>query len=268
VYVVDRPGHGRARSGIAVGEITAPPTYEAIAEVLFGNAEPGVRSPRHTQWPGTRAVRSDLVDQFCAGQGPFAIDLADAENAMQSAGAELLDRIGPAILLTHSLGGPFGWRVADARPASVKAIVAIEPAGPPFSELGPSLGALKWGLTAGPLAYDPPVRDPAELRLETRQAPRNGFKNCLVQTDPPMQLANLRRLPVLIVTAEASDAAYVDHGTVDFLRQAGVTVDHLRLEEAGVLGNGHLMMLERNSDEIAGHLVGWLARTVVLSGYT
>jgi pimeloyl-ACP methyl ester carboxylesterase len=36
---------------------------------------------------------------------------------------------GPAILLTHSQSGTFGWLVADARPALVKAIVALEPSG-------------------------------------------------------------------------------------------------------------------------------------------
>ncbi|HWG68444.1 MAG TPA: hypothetical protein VN692_03420, partial [Steroidobacteraceae bacterium] len=113
--------------------------------------------------------------------------------AMRSAGAELLDRIGPAILLTHSMGGPFGWLVADARPGIVKAIVAIEPVGPPFGEIGPSLGTLRWG-----------------------------------------------------VTADASPSSRIDHGTVDFLRQAGVAAEHLRLEEIGIRGNGHLMMLERN----------------------
>jgi pimeloyl-ACP methyl ester carboxylesterase len=52
---------------------------------------------------------------------------------MQSNGnvpAALLDRIGPAIILTHSQSGPFGWLIADARPKLVKAVVAVEPAGP------------------------------------------------------------------------------------------------------------------------------------------
>jgi pimeloyl-ACP methyl ester carboxylesterase len=39
----------------------------------------------------------------------------------------LLDQIGPAILLTHSQSGPFGWRAAIERPNLVKGIVAVEP---------------------------------------------------------------------------------------------------------------------------------------------
>ena len=37
-------------------------------------------------------------------------------------GAELVDRIGPCILLTHAFGGFFGWGVADRRPNLVKGI--------------------------------------------------------------------------------------------------------------------------------------------------
>jgi pimeloyl-ACP methyl ester carboxylesterase len=226
VYVVDRPGHGRARNGAAWAATTEPPTYETLTDVIFGNEDPKVQAP-HTQWPGARTVASELADQFCAGQGPFAVDAAENERAMQSAGSDLLDRIGAAILLTHSMGAPLGWLVADARPGIVKAIVAIEPVGPPFGALGPGLGALNSGVTASPL-----------------------------------QLPNLRRLPVLIVTAEASPSSRIDHATVDFLRQAGVAAEHLRLEEAGIRGNGHLMLLERNSDEIAARLVDWVTRTL------
>jgi len=50
----------------------------------------------------------------------------------QAAGVALLDRIGPAVLVTHSQARPFGWLIGDARPALVKGIVAMEPQGPPI----------------------------------------------------------------------------------------------------------------------------------------
>jgi len=49
-----------------------------------------------------------------------------------------------------------------------------------------------------------------------------------------------------------------NHGTVDFLRQAGARVEHLRLEEHGVRGNGHAMMLETNSDAVAAVIEDWI----------
>ena len=47
----------------------------------------------------------------------------------------LLDKIGPAIVLTHSQSGAYGWLIADARPKLVKALVSIEPNGPPVYEI-------------------------------------------------------------------------------------------------------------------------------------
>jgi hypothetical protein len=49
-------------------------------------------------------------------------------------------------------------------------------------------------------------------------------------------------IPVAIVTSEASAWSMHDHGTADFLVQAGVPAVHLRLEDNGLHGNGHLMM--------------------------
>jgi pimeloyl-ACP methyl ester carboxylesterase len=43
--------------------------------------------------------------------------------------AELLDRIGPAIVITHSASGPHGFAVVAARPGLVKALISVEPAG-------------------------------------------------------------------------------------------------------------------------------------------
>ena len=49
-----------------------------------------------------------------------------------------------------------------------------------------------------------------------------------------------------------------NHGIVDFLAQAGATIEHLRLEDVGIHGNGHAMMLETNSDEIAQVIQDWI----------
>ena len=93
------------------------------------------QAKKHTQWPGDgpnkgrgrSGLRRVLRDPGRDG------DLGGGDRARnQDAGAALLDKIGPAIVLTHSQSGSFGWLIADARPKLVKAIVAIEPAGPPF----------------------------------------------------------------------------------------------------------------------------------------
>ena len=42
---------------------------------------------------------------------------------------QLVDRVGPSVLLVHSQAGQFGYRVAQARPDKVRALVLVEPAG-------------------------------------------------------------------------------------------------------------------------------------------
>jgi alpha-beta hydrolase superfamily lysophospholipase len=64
------------------------------------------------------------------------------------------------------------------------------------------------------------------------------------------------------VTGEASYHARYDHLTVEYLRAAGVTVDALALADHGIHGNGHMMLMERNSDDIAAAISDWLDRTL------
>ena len=50
--------------------------------------------------------------------------------------------------------------------------------------------------------------------------------------------------------------------TAAYLTQAGVRNDFVRLPNLGIRGNGHMMMLEKNSDEIAGVIERWLKKTL------
>jgi hypothetical protein len=62
--------------------------------------------------------------------------------------------------------------------------------------------------------------------------------------------------------SEASYHASYDHCTVRYLRQAGVPVTFMPLTKGNIHGNGHMMMLEKNSDEIAAAMLSWLKETV------
>jgi hypothetical protein len=69
-------------------------------------------------------------------------------------------------------------------------------------------------------------------------------------------------VPILILVAEASYHAAYDHVTAAYLAQAGVPNTFIRLADLGIRGNGHMMMLEKNSDAIAGVIEGWLKKTL------
>ena len=124
----------------------------------------------------------------------------------------LLDKIGPAILLTHSQSGAFGWPVADARPKLVKAILAIEPSGPPVHDIE-NLGPPDWfkdaertklsGLGDIPITYDPPLAEGDKLAFVRAEAPgKPDLVRCWRQQEPARRLVNLTRTPVLVVTSE------------------------------------------------------------------
>src|SRR5260370_30232262 len=51
------------------------------------------------------------------------------DDAIIRAYTALVDRVCPCVILFHSQAGQFGFKVAQARPDKVKALIAVEPAG-------------------------------------------------------------------------------------------------------------------------------------------
>jgi pimeloyl-ACP methyl ester carboxylesterase len=273
VYVVDQPGRGRA-------------AYEADVYGAATRLNPDTTQQRfvaperyrlwpqahlHTQWPGSGAPGDPVFDQFFASQLPSIEDYAKQQVLNRDALLALLGTIGPAILLTHSQSGAFGWPVADARPDLVKAIVAVEPNGPPFYGVD-NIGAPDWfrdaaamvnvwGLTAVPLTYAPAAAKPADLDIVREAKPdAPDLVRCWLQKPPARRLPNLATFPILVVTSEASYHAAYDHCTVKYLQQAGVQPTWIKLADAGIHGNGHMMMLEKNNMDIADVMSRWLAK--------
>ena len=76
-----------------------------------------------------------VFDNYFASNVP-SMDNREIQSRMNvDALAALLDRVGPSIVLVHSQSGQYGWPLAQARPALVKAIVAAEPSGPPVHDV-------------------------------------------------------------------------------------------------------------------------------------
>lgn len=193
------------------------------------------------------------------------MDLVASQRADKAAVVALLQRISrPSILISHSQGAPAGWLAADACPELVKAIIAVEPNGPPFSGKYPHNGmpARLWGLTDIPMTFSPPVTEHTQFRLVTTQSEVEGKAPKVLQDESEgrivHELVSLKNISVLIEMGEASYHAGFDHATVAFLRQAGVACDFIELEKLGIRGNGHMQMLELNNLEIAAVLENWL----------
>ena len=92
-------------------------------------------------------------------------------------------------------------------------------------------------------------------------SPRN--KIIQISNQELLKLINLSKVNILILTAESSYHAPYDHGTSNFLKQAGVDHDFIRLEDHGMKGNGHMMMHEKNSREISKFINNWIGKHYV-----
>ena len=175
----------------AAGRLTSPGSYGPASRVDLENTAKRFVAPErfnlwpqahlHTQWPGKGEPGDPAFDQFYASQVPSIENFTLQQTLNRDAIVALLEKIGPAILLTHSQSGAFGWPVADARVDLVKAIIAVEPNGPPFFNVDnvpapewfrdAPVQARPWGITAVHLTYDPPVSNASELAIARQEKP-------------------------------------------------------------------------------------------------
>ncbi len=197
----------------------------------------------------------------------------------------LLETTGPAVLLAHSAGGPIAWWVAERRPDLVVAIVGVAP-GPPANlqrdlpDDPAAIAALRDDASAGCPVYSPEDRairfDAAFAAAFWANAPRfpkaafENYRRGIVpesarvlnerfniggrglKIDDPR---NLARHPILIVTGEQDPRhpRAVDEATARYLG-----AEFVWLPDIGIAGNGHMLMIEDNSDAIARLILDWL----------
>lgn len=276
VYMVDYPARGRSAyvpevdGGLTIR--TAPNLEQIWTDLVAQGNWP--QAKKFTQWPGDGPKKGKMgdpiFDNFAKTQVQFLTGGKQAQLNLD-AHIALLEMIGtPVILITHSQGGEFGWQVADARPKLVKAILSAEPGGPPIKSVdiakiayNANSSSLSWGLTSLPLHYDPPVSDPSELQpvLEEKSEGPDVVP-CYLQKEPAHKLINLKDIPVLDVSSEASYHRVFDSCIPKWLNQAGVKAQYVKLEDVGLRGNEHEMMLDKNSDEIAKFFANWIEKNV------
>lgn len=174
------------------------------------------------------------------------------------------------------------------------AVIAIEPEGPPCGTALNTKGGFhhytpfitydhairEYGLADIPLNYHPPVRS-CDMALDESQSPLDLVQfcrateagECVLQAAVEgsrqfRQLWQLAKVPHAVVTAHASSHSVYDWATVSFMKQAGLNVKWIRLEDLNIRGNGHLMFLETNSNAIADIIRNWISKAVELNNRT
>ena len=109
------------------------------------------------------------------------------------------------------------------------------------------------------MTYSPPVTDPSQIKR--MNVSTTGGYTCIQQVPPARQWPNLLHIPVLTVTSETSWHGIFDGCIVRYLRDAGVSVDFVRLQDVGIHGNGHMFLMEKNNLEIVAKVIQpWLQK--------
>jgi pimeloyl-ACP methyl ester carboxylesterase len=247
VYVIDFPGRGRSGipsfsgplGNLAGTQIIPPVTVNFGHELGFLAGRLGPRAfdfYPNTQFP--QAALEQFYRQSVAGIADDAVVIANAIVA-------LFDRIGPAILVTHSQGGLMGW-LAGAHSRHVKAIIAYEP----FVSCLPD----------GDDPSLPPLSD--------------GSAAASLETISAREFARLAEIPIQIVWGdnipnEPHPAVGIDvwrlsamasRKFVNALSRRGGDAVILDLPSVGIRGNTHFPFSDLNSLEIADLLSDFLHR--------
>jgi pimeloyl-ACP methyl ester carboxylesterase len=205
----------------------------------------------------------------------------------------LLEHVGhEVVLLVHSMAGPFGYRLVQAHPERVAALVAVAP-GPPGNlqpepeiigetpeyvdiqgshlryrlpragDWLPSREFLEAKLVGASRRYPRHALDAAEAALlpvaATLLAQRQNLRRSQLRVERPDGFAGK---PVLVLTgsADTEHPRELDEAVADWLAGLGAAVDFRFLDSPDVAGNGHMPMHEDNSDEVADQIAAWMSR--------
>lgn len=236
VYLVDQPRRGRAGRSTQPIAITPARDEQASFNIfrlgLWPNLFPGV------QFAQEPAALDQYFRQMTPNTGPFDLDVNS------DAVAALFNKIGPAVLVTHSQGGGPGWFTAAKSP-NVRAIVAYEP---------------------GSNFIFPQGEVPAPMRSAGDTLEAVGV--------PLAQFMPLTRIPITIVYGDnIPDTPMANPGQDQWrtrlamaklwaatVNRHGGNVTVVHLPELGIRGNTHFPFSDLNNLQIADLMSAFLEK--------
>lgn len=256
----------------------------------FHTGEAYLKTPDNREgWAYLFAARGHPVyvpDWPCHGHSPGIENIVQLTTKnVASALATLIETVGPAIVVAHSAAGPMAWWISENLPDKVLAIIGVAPGAP--ANLIPVLpddpefvASLAQDKEFGYPVFSPPdkpvIAQPGFIRDFWSNAPRfpkiafDAYARSIVAESPNIlnerfniggqglsiqEPSLVAERPILIITGEhdARHPKAVDQKLADYL-----DADCIWLPDLGILGNGHMLMIEDNSHEIALVVFNWM----------
>ena len=232
VYLIDQPRRGRAGNSSVAASVEPSPNDQLFFDQFRLGKWPHYFD--NVQFDRKPETLNQFFRSVTPNTGPY--DASVITDAMSA----LFDKVGPAILFTHSQGGGPGWLTAIKNP-KVKAVVAFEPGSGfifPQGELPPAMPSAAGTLSPEGVSmvdFQKLTRIPIVIyygdNFPTAPTTERGQDNWRVR------LA-MARLWVDAVNRHGGDARLV------------------HLPEMGIRGNTHFLMSDLNNVQIAD-LVSW-----------
>jgi len=234
VYLIDQPRRGNAGRSAVASTIEPTPDEQG----WFGTFRVGIWPD---YFPGVQFSKdpealNQYFRQMTSNVGPIDI------NVNVEAISALFDKIGPAILVSHSHSGGMGWLTA-IKSQNVKAIVSYEPGSGfvfPEGEVPPPIPMSGGTLTAAAV----PVSDFMKLT----KIPIVIYYGDFI---PEKQIAN---------PGQDGWRARLEMARLwrDAVNKRGGDVTVIHLPEIGIKGNTHFPFSDLNNTEIADLMSEWL----------
>jgi pimeloyl-ACP methyl ester carboxylesterase len=221
-----------------------------------------------------------------------AVDLRRLNGEMVcEALAELISTIdGPVVILAHSMSGAFGWRLLELCRNKISAIVGIAPAPPGNIQPEPEIlsenedglilrtpfRTLTMPNQSAIFSDDLFVRDKLvgqsryfpvhEAENYSRRLSYTGWRLLYERLNVRGSQLRIREtpclagVPVLVVTGteDLEHRRDVDSNLSNWLSSHGALARFLWLADEGIVGNGHMLMIEQNSDAVGNAILSWL----------
>lgn len=235
VYLMDQPGRGKASKAISGTTITAA----ADEQLWFGIF-------RFGEWPNfydgvSFSKEPEALNQFFRQSVPDAGPAFTADVYVNAASA-LFDKIGKAILVTHSASGSLGWK-AVLKNKNIRAVVSYEPGGDFVFPEGEKIETV----TLGARVIKPATIPKAEFMAFTK-IPIVIYYGDNIPNKPDTNPGKEQWRAFLTIARQWAEV----------VNRYGGDVKVVHLPEIGIKGNTHFPFSDLNNLEVADELLKFL----------